>query len=191
MLAFFLCTAMNRLLVFATSALLLAGIAPQAWSQSLTAAQQSQDLASAFGKAKDKVKDKKGVHTEVHLHVSNQPWLAESPAAYAGTYTAEDLGFALTVVALPGGELRLTGVEPAADGRGPARAVAYSSVQVQAGLLTATKTDEFGNGQPFAAAFLTQSRNGVLSQGLGTRLSQPVVVYGSVVLDKLFYQKQR
>ena len=182
---------MKRLLVSATSALLLAGAAPQAWAQASPAVQHAQDLANAFNKVKDKQKDKKGVRTEVHVNVSNQPWLAQNPAAYAGTYAAEGLGFALTVAALPTGELRLTGVEPAANGRAPGRAVTYRNVRVQDGLLTAAKTDELGTVQPFAAAFLTQSRNGVVSQGLGTKLPKPVEVSGSLVLDKLFYQKQR
>ena len=179
---------MNSVLVCLGSALLLCA-APQAGAQTLTAIQHSQNLASAFTKAKDKVKDKAGVHTETHVHVSSQPWLAENLVAYAGTYAAEGLGFALTVAALPSGELRLTGTEPAADGRG-ARAVTFREVRVQDGLLTATKTDGTGPGQPYAAAFLTQTRNGVVSQGLGTRLPRPVEVSG-LVLDKLFYQKQR
>lgn len=182
---------MKRLLVSAASALLLAGATPQAWAQSAAAVPYSQDLARAFSKVKDKVKDKKGVHTEVHVNVSSQPWLAETPAAYAGAYAAEGLGFALTLVVLPTGELRLTGVEPVAGGLGPGRAVTYRNVRVQDGLLTATKTDELGIAQPFAAAFLTQSRNGVVSQGLGTKLPKPVEVNGGLTLDKLFYQKQR
>ncbi|MDB5236118.1 MAG: hypothetical protein JWR44_3111 [Hymenobacter sp.] len=180
---------MKTVLVCISSALLLMSAGPAANAQAFTAQEHSQDLASAFTKVKDKVKDKNGVHTEAHVNLTSRPWLAAAPAAYAGTYAVEGLGFALTLEALPTGELSLRGSDPAADGLSPDRPVSFRNVKLQDGLLTATKVDELGLTQPFTAAFLTQARNGTVRQGLGTRLPKPVELNG-LVLEKLFYQKQ-
>jgi hypothetical protein len=170
-------------------ALLLFGKLPRAGAQTITPREHASEVASAFFKEKHKVKDKKGTHTEVHVSMSSQPWVA-APAAYAGTYEVEGSAFKLTVEALSSGQLGLAGVVPDANGAGSARPVKFSDVRVQDGWLTATKTDESGVAQPFTAAFLLQSRNGVVSQGLGTKLPQPLEWQG-LVLNKLFYQKQK
>lgn len=136
----------------------------------------AQQIAAAFTKHKDVVKERHGVRTEKYKDVRSEPTIREDVKDYAGVYEVDGLEDVIVVDVTSDGRVRAT-----SNGR------ALAHARIEAGVLTA---------DGFVGAFLTRTDRdsptdpGVVSYGLGILLETPVAFDGSTY-DKLFYQLKR
>ena len=136
----------------------------------------AQEIAAAFTKHKEVVKEKRGVRTEKYKDVRSEPTIRQDLKDYAGVYEVDGLEYVIVVDVTDDGRVRATSNDRELE-----------NARIEGGVLRA---------KGFEAAFLTRTDRdspndpGTVSYGLGVLLDTPVEFEGNT-FDKLFYQRRR
>lgn len=166
--------------------LLLGACAAVVISQQLSSQTKAGEIAAAFTKNKNAVKEKYGVRKEKYKDVRSEPAVKSNIGDYSGVYQVSELGYVISIQV--GSDGRIQG-----NGSDNGRAFILENAKIEAALLTGTKVYSDGAREKFEGGFLNRTdRNsptdpGVRSFGLGVILTTPVAINGNTY-DKLFYQ---
>ncbi|HEX8285451.1 MAG TPA: hypothetical protein VF588_19000 [Pyrinomonadaceae bacterium] len=153
---------------------------------------RARELAAFFSKAKHKVKERRGVRSELFLEMRAEPAARADVAGYTSVYESDpDYKLDLRVGTDGGAEGR--GTEPSPDG---SRAFTLRNARVSGAVLTGTKVYEDGSTERLEGVFatLTVRRSptdaGETFNGLGVVFDPPKSL-GGIELTKLFYGRKR
>jgi len=139
----------------------------------LSAQSTAQQVASAFTKHKDVVKEKNGVRMEKYKDVHSEPTLRQRVQDYAGVYEVPDMGYRITIQVGTDGTISAYRDNSKLE-----------NARIDGAVLTA---------KGFEGVFLTRtdrdspSDPGTVMYGLGVVLRTPIEFNGNTY-DKLFYQ---
>jgi hypothetical protein len=153
---------------------------------------RARELAAYFNKDKHKVKEKRGIRTEVFLEVRGEPVFKKEAAAYSGDYESEP-DYPLTLRVSADGKVEGDGSEP---GNGGARRFTLQDARVSGALLTGTKVYEDRTTERFEGVFINRTERHSLDDasvntfGLGVVFDPPKVGEGFVI-TRLFYGLKR
>jgi hypothetical protein len=150
----------------------------------MSAREKAQDLAkNVFSKTKDKVKEKNGEKTEVHVTVKSTPVFKEDLSDYAGNYWYKDLNYKI--------EIRL-------DANKKLMATVRIPGQPDAPLKNVSVTDAYfsgihvtknGEGELWEGVFLDKNDNGNSEFGLGIKLSNTIPLTERLEITRIFFKK--
>ena len=116
--------------------------------------QKTNEIVAALDKTKYKKKEKKNVSVEIYVDVKNASAIKNSPADYAGTYSAD--GYRLDLRVAKSGEVEGGGFDSLAED-GKAVKFTLRNARIDGALLTATKVYENGEIRKFDAVFVTRT----------------------------------
>jgi hypothetical protein len=168
-------------------AVLAAWTAPAA-SQQLSNSRAHQ-LAAAFNKYKNVVRQKAGVIKDKYANIRSEPVVRANIREYAGTYEAQDLGFVIDIAVDAAGRILAQGH----DSRPSARDFTIEHARIENALFTGRKVYADGTSEPFEGVFLSRTeqrtRDGPTraTLGLGAQLRTPFE-FGGNTYERLFYQ---
>jgi hypothetical protein len=115
--------------------------------------ERARELAALFNKSKHKVKDKRGVHIEIHIDIVSEP-LVKPAAQYSGEYGADDT-FSLRLEVGADGKVTGRGSEPRA---GTAELnFSLRDARVDGGLVVGTKVYDSGATAKFEGVFIQRT----------------------------------
>lgn len=167
---------------------LLAACSSLAAPTNLSSQTRAQQVAAAFSKRSDAVKDKHGVRMEKYKDVRSEPLLKADITEYGGVYQVADLGDAMDLRIGRDGTIEASGHD--AD-RG-SRAFVLENGRIASAVLTGIKAYSDGTREPFEGVFMTrtvrESRTdpGTATRGLGVMLAVPRE-FGGNTYDRLFF----
>ena len=146
---------------------------------------RAQELATAFNKHKEVVKEKYGVKKEKYKDVRSEPAVKQNIADYSGAYEVAELGYVINIQVGSDGRVQASGNENR-------RAFTLENARIEGALLTASRVYQDGSREKFEGVFLNRTdRNsptdpGVTTFGLGVVLNTPFETNG-LTYEKLFY----
>jgi hypothetical protein len=117
---------------------------------SMDSTERARELAALFNKSKHKVKDKRGVHIEIHIDIVSEP-VVRPAAQYSGEYGADDT-FSLRLEVGADGKVTGRGSEP-----GPGTDELNFSLRdgrVDGALVVGTKVYDNGTTAKFEGVFI-------------------------------------
>src|SRR5205823_1651414 len=114
-------------------------------------ARRTRELVAALDKTKSKSKEKKGIKVEVYVAVQNEAVVKADPAAYSGTYTAEDGMHRIELTVSADGSATGNGYDDQEEGK----RVNYilRGARIDGALLTGTKVYSNGAIEKLEAVF--------------------------------------
>lgn len=157
-------------------------------SSQLAGQSRAQEIAAAFNKHKNAVREKHGVRKEKYKDVRSEPVVKQNIRDYSGVYEVSYLGYVINVQVGSDGNVHANGYETGQ----PSPTFELEDAKVEGALLTASKVYHDGAVETFEGVFMTRTERsspndtGVVTFGLGVVPRIPVEL-GGLTYDKLFY----
>ena len=154
------------------------------FAQELSSKEKADDLAkNVFSKTKDKVKEKNGVKTEVHVKIESTPVIKDDLSFYEGNYWYQDLKYKLEIrrdanknwmatLSIPG--------EPDLQ---------LKNASINQAYFSAKRINKNGDEELWEGVFIDRNDNGNSEFGLGIKLANPVPLTEGLNIGKIFFKK--
>lgn len=168
---------------------LLVAVPAMAASQQSSEQSRAQQVAAAFTKHKQTVKEKRGVRMEKYKDVRTEPVVKQNVTEYSGVYQVVDFGDVIDLRVGTDGTVEATGH----DSDQPSRTFVLENARIDGAVLTATKVYRDGARERFEGVFMNRTERdapsdpGITTFGLGVLLTTPREFSGNTY-DKLFYR---
>jgi len=152
--------------------------------QELSSKEKAEDLAkNVFSKTKDKVKEKNGVKTEVHVKIESTPVIKNDLSSYEGNYWYQDLKYKLEIRLDAGKNLMATLSIPGEPD------VQLKKVSVNQAYFSAIRVNKNGAEELWEGVFIDRNDNGNSEFGLGIKLANPIPLTEGLKIERIFFKK--
>ena len=154
------------------------------FSQELSSKEKADELAkNDFSKTKDKVKEKNGVKTEVHVKIESTPVIKNDLSAYEGNYWYNDLKYKLEIRLDANKNLMATLSIPGDPD------VQLKKASVDHAYFSAIRVNKNGQEELWEGVFIDRNDNGNAEFGLGIKLSNPISLTEGLNIQRIFFKK--
>ena len=153
-------------------------------SQELSSKEKADDLAkNVFSKTKDKVKEKNGVKTEVHVKIESTPVIKNDLSFYEGNYWYQDLKYKLEIRHDANKNLMATlSIPGEAD-------VQLKNTSINQAYFSGIRVNTNGKEELWEGVFIDRNDNGNSEFGLGIKLANPISLTEGLNIGKIFFKK--
>jgi len=154
------------------------------FSQELSSKEKADNLAkNVFSKTKDKVKEKNGVKTEVHVKIESTPVVKNDLSFYEGNYWYQDLKYKLEIRRDATKNLMATLSIPGEQD------VQLKNTSINQAYFSAARKNKNGEEELWEGVFIDRNDNGNSEFGLGIKLANPISLTEGLSVEKIFFKK--
>lgn len=154
------------------------------FAQEVSSKEKADDLAkNVFSKTKDKVKEKNGVKTEVHVKIESTPVIKEDFSFYEGNYWYQDLKYKLEIRRDVNKNLMATLSIPGEPD------VQLKKASVNQAYFSVIRVNKNGEEELWEGVFIDRNDNGNSEFGLGIKLANPISLTAGLNIEKIFFKK--
>ncbi len=154
------------------------------FAQELSSKERADNLAkNVFSKTKDKVKEKNGVKTEVHVKIESTPVVKNDLGFYEGNYWYQDLKYKLEIRLDANKNLMATLSIPGEPD------VQLKKTSVDQAYFSAIRIDKNGKEELWEGVFIDRNDNGNSEFGLGIKLANPIPLTEGLKIERIFFKK--